>query len=228
MREPGGLDHDAIGDLERQLKAANERWQQTLKRLQFKHQRKDRDVHLACGKEVLRLERLLAAAKGDEYAEPIEFPVRWDTGAPLPHLLVNDDRALLAFLLSEPDPAWDGTSVRMVSPARNDPEPLALVTFEFCASAKLGSPNDEVFGGHPLWGKGLEHYAAQRVVNSRWLKEVETINSVHPHYSHSRWTDLQHFIFGFHDSTFECLAKAFKVEVHRMAMRDLLIRMAVG
>ena len=82
-----------------------------------------------------------------------------------------------------------------------------------CVSAKLGDPNDEVFSGHPLQGKGLEAYAAQRVVNSRWLKEIETINSVHPQYRPAMWRDLQHFIFWFHDSTFECLARSFKVEV---------------
>jgi hypothetical protein len=175
--------------------------------------------------EVLRRERLIAAAKGEEYAEPIEFPVMWSAGAPLPHLFVNDDRALLAFLLSEPDPAWDGTYSTAKSPAASEPQPLALVEFESCASAKIGSPNDEVFSGHPLEGKGLEAYAAQRVVNSRWLKEIERINSVHPMHRPSLWRDLQHFIFWFHDSTFECLAKSFTVEVHRVRMRDLLHQM---
>ena len=163
--------------------------------------------------------------KGDEYAESIAFPLRWDIGAPLPHLFVNDHKALLAFLLSEPDPTWDGSYVTIKSPAAEHPEPLGLVEFEGCSSAKLGSPNDEVFGGHPLEGRGLECYAAQRVVNSRWLKEVERINSVHPHYRPEAWRDLQHYIFWFHDSTFECLAKSFKVEVHRIPFRDLLSQM---
>ena len=39
---------------------------------------------------VLQAERNLAAAKGEEYVVPIEFPVCWDTGAPLPYLLQND------------------------------------------------------------------------------------------------------------------------------------------
>jgi hypothetical protein len=114
--------------------------------------------------ETLRLQRLAAAAKGEEYAETIDFTVRWDFGAPLPHLFVNDSRALLAFFLS---------------PAAAEPESLALVEFKKCEAAKLGSPNDEVLGGHPLDGKGLDFYAAQRVINSRWLAEVERINSVH-------------------------------------------------
>ena len=95
------------------------------------------------------------------------------------HLIVSDNRALLAFLMSEPDPAWDGTYVTIKSPSDEEPEPLGLVAFGGCISAKLGAPNDEVFEGHPLSGKGLEAHVAQRVVNSRWLKELETISSVH-------------------------------------------------
>jgi hypothetical protein len=214
MSGAGDPDHRAITDLERRLKAARER----CRAAPF-------EDYLVRDEEVKTLERLVAAAKGEEYAEPIPCAVRWDIGAPLPHLLVNDYRALLAFVLREPDPEWDGSYVRVVDPASTEPEPLALVEFERCVSAKLGSPNDEVFRGHPLHGKGLSSYTAQRVVNSRWLKEIEAINSVHRQYRPSSWADLQHFIFGFHDSTFECLAESFKVEVHRQPMRDLLNRM---
>jgi hypothetical protein len=89
---------------------------------------------------------------------------------------------------------------------------LALVEFNCFISAKLGASNDEVFEGHLLNGKGLEAYGAQRVVNSRWLKEVEKVNSVHRMYRPESWRDLHHFIFWFHDSTFECLAQSYKVE----------------
>jgi hypothetical protein len=41
----------------------------------------------AANEAVLRAEGALAAAKGEEYAVPLEFPVRRDAGAPLPHLL---------------------------------------------------------------------------------------------------------------------------------------------
>ena len=49
----------------------------------------------------LYLKRELAAAKGEEYAVPVDFPVKWDAGCPLPHLLCNDYKALLAFILRE-------------------------------------------------------------------------------------------------------------------------------
>ena len=113
----------------------------------------------------------------------------------------------------------------MKDPASAQAEALALVEFEHCVSAKLGAPNDEVLEGHPLDGKGLEPYAAQRVVNSLWVRELEKINSIHRCYDPGRWRDLNHYIFWFHDSTFECVAKSFKVETYPETMRNLLGRM---
>jgi hypothetical protein len=211
----------AFHDLECLLKTANERLQRAMTALVPDH-KSDWEEYDAANQDVLRLERELAAAHGEEYAEACGFPLKWDVGAPMPHLIVNDDRALLAFLLSEPDPASDGTYVTSKSPSDDQPEPLGLVEFDGCMSAKLGMPNDEVFGGHPLRGKGLEAYLAQRVVNSRWLKELEAINSVHSMYRPESWQDLSHFVFWFHDSTFECVAQSFNVETHRTSMKELL------
>jgi hypothetical protein len=112
--------------------------------------------------------------------------------------------------------------VTTTSPDGADCEPWALVEFQSCYVAKLGGPNDEVLNGHPLYGNGLEPYSAQRVVNSRWLAELESINQVHLLYSASMWRDCTHFIFWFHDSVFDCVAESFTVEVHRTSIRDLL------
>ena len=124
-------------DLERQLRIAGERLQRAVAALAPKHQGGEWQEYHAAHQEVLRLERRLAAAKGEEYAEPCGFPLKWDAGAPMPHLMVNDNKALLAFLLSEPDPAWDGSYVTLKSPADDQPEPLGLVEFDGCISAKL-------------------------------------------------------------------------------------------
>jgi hypothetical protein len=213
---------DNIDDLENRLQTANERLQRAIAAMAPKHKGGEWEEYQTANQEVLLLERQLAAAKGEEYAEPCDFPLKWDAGAPMPHLMVNDHRALLAFLLSEPDPAWDGSYVTSKSPTDEGPDPLGLVEFNRYVSARLGAPNDEVFEGHPLNGKGLEAYGAQRVVNSCWLKEIEAINSVHHMYRPENWRDLHHFIFWFHDSTFECVARSYKVETYRMSMKKLL------
>jgi hypothetical protein len=174
----------------------------------------DHDEIASARDGLLVAERRLAAARGEPHAVPIEFPVLWDTGAPLPHLLKNEHRTFLTFLLPE---------------RRSDPEviedpseSIAVVEFQRCISAKLGSPNDEVTHGHPLYGRGFEAYLPLRVENSPWIKELEAVNSVHEFYKAEQWRTLQHFIFGFHDSTFECIAESFKLEMRRSALPQTL------
>ncbi len=111
---------------------------------------------------------------------------------------------------------WPTASTETVS--------LCLVTFKNCVSAKLGHPNDEAQCGHPLAGRGLEGYTAQIVKNSPWLKEVAKTNSAHPNDRPDMWASLNHYVFWFHDSTFECLAKSYEVEVSSETMPELLRR----
>jgi hypothetical protein len=209
-------------DLEQQLVAAKARQDAALKALASPHQGGEWEAYRAATTALLALEREVAAAKNEEYAAPLDFPVRWSTGAPLPQLLVNDHRALLMFLVSVPDPQWDGSYVTVKDPASEQRESLALVEFKRCVSAKLGSPNDEVFAGHPLAGKGLEGYRAQLVKNSRWLAELQRINSVHRGYRPDAWRPCNHYVFWFHDTTFECIAEGFEVELHDCSMPELL------
>jgi hypothetical protein len=162
--------------------------------------------------EVLAAERRLAEADGGEFVEVIEWPAPWETGAPLPHVFASERRVVLVYLVADPDPGWDGRSVRVVDPAGPQVEKLAIVSFG-SADVRFGSPNDEVLHGHPLWGRGLSMYAAHVVRNSRWLAEIERINAVHREYDPSRWRSRKHYLLCFHDSTFECLAEGFDVEV---------------
>lgn len=46
----------------------------------------------------LQAERHLAAARGEQYAEVIDIGPRWDTGAPLPHLVGNGSRVFVVCL----------------------------------------------------------------------------------------------------------------------------------
>jgi len=124
------------------------------------------------------------------------------------------------------DPNWDGIYVNVVDPSSPQMEKLSFVTIDGCRSTRFGAPNDEVFHGHYLYGHGQEAYEAQIVVNSRWLHEVQAINSVHAQYNPDRWTNLKHFIFWFHDTTFECLATSLTPEITHDTMSNLLARLA--
>jgi hypothetical protein len=94
-----------------------------------------------------------------------------------------------------------------------DTHHIALVEFIYCSVHHFGEPNDEVIGGHRLWGKGLALYTAHVIANSRWLAGLEDINKVHPYYHPDRWRALKHYLLLFHDESFECLASSYTIEV---------------
>jgi hypothetical protein len=135
-------------ELEEELEAAKKRLEQTRELNDFK----------SAHNTVLSIERKLAAERLEEFADPLDFPVKWDIGAPMPYLIANGLHTILLFYLQDDNLENKGV------------ESVALVQFYGCISVKLGSPNDEVFYGHPLHGKGLEPYVAQIVRNSKWIK----------------------------------------------------------
>ncbi|MEV4656560.1 hypothetical protein [Micromonospora sp. NPDC049301] len=182
------------------------------------------DPHAAriASREVVAAERALAAARGDQYAEVIDIGFQWDSGAPLPHLLANGSRAFVVCYATEPNPDWDGTYVRIVSPNDEEPEVFGVIEFWRCASVRLGAPNDEALHGHPLNDKGLEFYAPHEVHNSQWLEEHIRINSVHSNHSDRPWRELHHYFLAFHDEMFETLAAGVETRLIHGTLTPLL------
>lgn len=215
---------ESLTVLEARLPWAQERLTRATAALGRKHQGGEIEEYRAAYAALLTLQRSVAAARGEEYAETFDLGVRWCTGAPLPYLIVNDQKTLLTFLVDEPDPNWDGTSVTVKLPSDGRPQPLALVEFIQCHAAKLGHPNDEVFEGHRLHGRGSERYKPQIVRNSKWLAESEKNASIHRQHDPRKWRNLNHYIFWFHDSTFECIAASYKLEVFHESLPVLLAR----
>ena len=122
-----------------------------------------------------------------------------DTGVPSPQILANEQTLLLAYLIQMPH--------EMPTTA---PDSYAVVRFDV-HTHMFGSPNDETLNGHPLYNKGLGFYGAYQVLNSPWIKQLENMNSVHPRHTPELFHDLLHYIFTFHDSTLECVARSFEV-----------------
>ena len=148
-----------------------------------------------------------------------------DVGAPLPHLICDEHHVLLAYLINEPDPAWDGSYVNVVGPD-SEGYPVAVVRFDRPYAHMFGPPNDEAFYGHPLAKRGLESYAVFEVRDSSWLRRLERMNSVHPYHDRERFmADRRHFVFAFHDTMFECIAQGYTVEITRGSLRSVLPRM---
>lgn len=143
-----------------------------------------------------------------------------DVGAPLPAVVAAEHQLELLYIVAEPDPNWDGTYVNVVGPDSQG-QLVARITFERPYAHMFGPPNDEAFSGHPLASRGLSPYAAWEVRDSSWIRTLERMNSVHPYHSAGLFSDFRHFIFAFHDTTFECVAWRYKTEVERGSIASL-------
>jgi hypothetical protein len=152
----------------------------------------------------LGLERSTAAELGLPYAESVDLGVTWDAGTPMP-VLLSGLRTFVAFYLSARGPLSGGANRRVRDPQAD--HGIGVVEFKRMTSVKIGSPNDEVLRGHPLWGSGLELYSAHEVKNSPWITELMEVDRAHERFDESQWTGRRHFMLTFHDETLECVAK---------------------
>ena len=101
----------------------------------------------------------------DEKDHVVELEgVQSSVGAPIPVLISEDGKVVLAFYLQNTPDGWDGTTVRIMN--SDSEESLAIVEFSSCYAHMFGPPNDEAFDGHPLAGRGLKPYGAYEVLNS--------------------------------------------------------------
>lgn len=156
---------------------------------------------------------------------PLEDAPPSSAGAPLPVVVRDEQHLFLAYIVSEPDPDWDGTYVNLVGP-ETEGLPVAIVRFEGECAHMFGPPNDEAFSGHPLASRGLRPYGNYEIGSSSWIRALEQMNAVHPYHTESMFADYRHFVFAFHDSTFECVAEGFAVEIMRGSMRRAAAKMA--
>jgi hypothetical protein len=159
----------------------------------------------------------------DEVRELPDVP-QSSIGAPIPFIVGDEHRVVLAYYLQDTDSDWDGQTIRVVGPAGAS-EPLAIVRFAICYAHMWGPPNDEAFIGHPLAARGLHPYGAFEVRKSSWIRKLEKMNSVHAHHRPEAFWKLRHLIFAFHDTTFECVSDGFDVTLSRGSIASVVPQM---
>lgn len=137
-----------------------------------------------------------------------------------PIVLAPPSAVVLVYVIATPPHEWDRV---WVETRATEPKQLAVVKFPGASSHMLGLPNDEVLHGHPLSSRGLQAYSAQEVLNSSWVRGLERVNSVHDRHDRERFLKLRHFIFTFHDVTFECIASRFSSETSCHSAVDILL-----
>jgi hypothetical protein len=124
---------------------------------------------------------------------------RGDTGAPMPIVLSDGHHTWVSYYI----------------PGGGDAR--AILRFDLVDSVLFGGPNDEALQGHRLHGRGLSAYTFHEVIKSDWVTARERENSVHSAHRSGWHALLRHFVFTFHDETFECLARHY----HRQDARAL-------
>jgi hypothetical protein len=87
----------------------------------------------------------------------------------------------------------------------------AVVRVPSCLAFKFGYPNDEARPGHPLYARGFVGTAVYEVLESSWVAELARQNRVRfPDSDVTNW-GARHFLFAFHETTLEVLARALEV-----------------
>jgi hypothetical protein len=137
----------------------------------------------------LVLEREIAAATGDEYAEPLALDV-----------VVGDEWHLIAGFFS---------SVVLLC-GDVDAQGSNLFEFSHTQEIRFGGLNDEVFDSHPLNGKGLDAYGLFVVKNSRWKDQLHNAMLVHPSYSEVWWSKIKHYILRGKGGELSCLSRGYE------------------
>jgi hypothetical protein len=142
-------------------------------------------------------------------------------GAPCPMILCGEHFLHLVYILEADLGNWDGTNIRVLD-ANSPGETCALVHFEHVEAHMFGPPNDEAFHGHPLSRRGLRPYSVNEIRKSSWIRKLERMNSIHPYHRPEAYLKLKHFIFAFHDTTFECVAEGFELSLHWGSVSSVL------
>lgn len=103
-------------DLERRLAAARER----VRELSRAVRRDAMDLLRAAWDEQLTVGGSWPP-RSEQYGQVIDIGLRWDTGAPLPHVISNGSRAFVVCLASQHDRQWDGTCVQALGQPDRQP-----------------------------------------------------------------------------------------------------------
>ncbi len=161
---------------------------------------------------------------GDDQVIPLESVPLPDTGTPCPLVVAVESTVYLAYRVSVREENW--VSLPYLSGSDSSGLAITIIRFHKATAHMFGPPNDEAFSGHPLYGRGFMPYCVSEVEHSSWISTLERMNAVHPHHSSEFYKDDRHFVFAFHDSTFECIARCFEILRYRGTLQSALTRMA--
>jgi len=138
-------------------------------------------------------QRALAKAKGEEYAAPYDIGFVPEAAVSEPRFFQTERASLLTF-----------SAVREKANWRREDAGYGLVEIVHCCTSSFGGPGDEDIEKDPLYAKGLHAYGVFEIVNSRWKRLLSEHGGLY--FPGTPGPGQRHFVFTFHDSTFQCIA----------------------
>lgn len=149
----------------------------------------------------------------DESTRIIDCDFSWNSGAPIPHVISDGYRTYLVFALYKHD------MEKIILTDDENSYDCALIEFDCLYDYRFGGVNIDVLEHHPL--KNLDYCRLHEVNNSKWLAMLHKANAYHCDYNPDHWLNIKHYFFTFHDETFECLAKGYKIEIYQGYMNEV-------
>jgi hypothetical protein len=156
------------------------------------------DAHKQISEFDRRLSNLLikqARENGQQFVEPLkpaeaDLLAGWDGNCPgLSQITLGDGKSLILRL-------------RGINREQD-----VVIEFERVRFFSLGEPRFDGLTNHELWQRGLSPLIAGRIVNSKKIAELDKLD---PDMASK---ESSHYIFSFHDETFECIAAGFRAAV---------------
>jgi len=126
-----------------------------------------------------------------------------------PVLLQTDDATFLTF-----------NAVRETADGTYADAGTAIIEFKACSATKFGYPNDEAWIAIPRT-KNLD-YGVYEVLDSAWKSEISQLNRYA--FPETKEWGGRHFLILFHDSSFECVAQDYEIEITHELYEDIWTR----
>ncbi|MBI5368831.1 MAG: hypothetical protein HZA54_17485 [Planctomycetes bacterium] len=168
---------------------------------------------LDCYDKLHRLERELAKARGEPYAQALDIGCQPSPSGSGEIFLqaVDGPRVFLFF----------ANATHLDASGHFRDLGRAVVRLHGCSQTKFGYPNDEAFDGHPLAGRGFAGVGVFEVIGSPWEAELNRQNRVNfPETPPSH--GLHHYLFAFKENVLECLCERIEVSITKEFLPTIL------
>jgi hypothetical protein len=123
----------------------------------------------------------------------IPVPLDIDPGATMPEIKADEHDLEVTFYLLDSD-------------GRGKLKFKSVLQFTF------GYPNEEAIEGHRYYEFGLFPFKFVEVQDSEIIKNIIKANRVHQYHKDELFKEWRHFVFPFHDTTLEVIAKSYEFE----------------